>query len=181
VRGGLLLRRVLGMLGATAPQQRDALDSAALACAALPPGLEVSGAGRTGDDVLVRLRDDASPATVWAAATRYTADETRRVLESIEHVVGPHRFAVACGGWTRMLSVRAAKRSAIAHLTFSSIAEPGVVGAAVLAEQAAGAAPRTRTGAPPATCAASARSTAPPDRYPPLPEPPEPRTLEETR
>jgi hypothetical protein len=37
-----------------------------------------------------------------------------------------------------MRSVRAAKSSAIAHLTFSALAEPGVVGAAVLAEQAAG-------------------------------------------
>jgi sugar (pentulose or hexulose) kinase len=138
VRGGLLLRRVLGMLGATGPEQREALDAAALACGDLPPGLEVSGAGQTGDDVLLRLRDDASPATVWAAATRYTAGETRRVLDSIERVVGPHRSAVACGGWTRMRSVRAAKSSAIAHLTFSALAEPGVVGAAVLAEQAAG-------------------------------------------
>jgi sugar (pentulose or hexulose) kinase len=137
VRGGLLLRRVLGMLGATDPQQREALDTAALACDVVPPGLEVSGAGRTGDDVVLRLRDDASPATVWAAATRYTAAETRRVLGSMERVVGPHRSAVACGGWTRMRSVRAAKRSAIAHLTFSSLTEPGVVGAALLAEQAA--------------------------------------------
>jgi hypothetical protein len=40
-----------------------------------------------------------------------------------------------------MRSVRAAKCSAIAHLTFSALAEPGVVGAAVLAEQAAGAEP----------------------------------------
>jgi sugar (pentulose or hexulose) kinase len=151
VRGGLLLRRVLGMLGATAPHQREALDAAALTCTELPPGLEVSGAGRTGDDVVLRLRDDASPATVWAAATRYTADETRRVLESIERVVGPHRAAVACGGWTRMCSVRAAKQSAIAHLAFSALTEPGVVGAAVLAEQAAD------------------RSTATADLYPPLP------------
>jgi sugar (pentulose or hexulose) kinase len=137
VRGGLLLRRVLGMLGATEAGPREALDAAALACAGLPPGLEVSGAGTTGDDVVLRVRDDASPATVWAAATRYTAAETRRVLGSIERVVGPHRSAVACGGWTRMNSVRAAKRSAIAHLTFSSVTEPGVVGAALLAEQAA--------------------------------------------
>ncbi len=46
---------------------------AALAVGDLPAGLDVSGAGPTGDDVVLRLRDDADPATVWAAATRYTA------------------------------------------------------------------------------------------------------------
>jgi sugar (pentulose or hexulose) kinase len=138
VRGGLLLRRVLGALGATGEPERDRLDQAALAVGALPLGLEVSGAGPTGGDVVLRLRDDAAPADVWAAATRYTADETRTLLATIDAVVGPHRRAIACGGWTRMESVRAAKRSAIAHLEFSELREPGVVGAALFAAQAAG-------------------------------------------
>lgn len=138
VRGGLLLRRVLGALGATGAPERDRLDSAALAVDALPPGLEISGAGPTGDDVVLRMRDDVTPAALWAAATRYTAGETRTLLATIEGVVGPHRRAVACGGWTRMGSVRAAKLSAIEHLTFSPLREPGVIGAALLAQQAAG-------------------------------------------
>jgi sugar (pentulose or hexulose) kinase len=138
VRGGLLLRRVLGVLGATGEPERDRLDQAALAVGELPIGLEVSGAGPTGDDVVLRLRDDVTPADVWAAATRYTADETRTLLATIDAVVGPHRRAIACGGWTRMESVRAAKRSAIAHLEFSELREPGVVGAALFAAQAAG-------------------------------------------
>jgi len=138
VRGGLLLRRVLGALGATGSPERDRLDRAALAVRELPPGLEVSGAGPTGDDVVVRMRDDVQPADVWAAATRHTADQTRALIATIDAVVGPHRRAVACGGWTRMDSVRAAKRSAIARLQFSPLPEPGVVGAALLAGQAAG-------------------------------------------
>ncbi|GMA84882.1 hypothetical protein GCM10025868_01320 [Angustibacter aerolatus] len=75
-RGGLLLRRVLGLLGAADGEARDRLDAAALQVGALPPGLEVSGAGPTGDDVVLRVRDDADPAAVWAAATRYTAAAT---------------------------------------------------------------------------------------------------------
>jgi sugar (pentulose or hexulose) kinase len=138
VRGGLLLRRVLGALGATGSPERERLDSAALAVGVLPAGLVISGAGPTGDDVVLRMRDDASPAVLWAAATRYTAGETRTLLATIEGIVGPHRRAVACGGWTRMESVRAAKLSAIDHLTFSPLREPGVVGAAHLAQQAAG-------------------------------------------
>jgi sugar (pentulose or hexulose) kinase len=95
--------------------------------------LEVSGAGVTGNDVVIRLGDDADPAAIWAAATRYTAAETRTLLANIEQVVGPHRRAVASGGWTRMSSVRAAKASAIDHLSFSRVTQPGVTGAALLA------------------------------------------------
>jgi sugar (pentulose or hexulose) kinase len=138
IRGGLLLRRVLAALGATTSPERDRLDQAALAVRDLPAGLEVSGAGRTGDGVVLRMRDDVTPADIWAAAVRYVASETRNLLATIDAVVGPHRRAVACGGWTRMESVRAAKRSAIEQLEFSALHEPGVVGAALLAAQAAG-------------------------------------------
>ncbi|HEX8303352.1 MAG TPA: FGGY family carbohydrate kinase [Jatrophihabitans sp.] len=136
VRGGLLLRRVLTALGADSPEGRRALDHASLAVTALPSGLEVAGAGLTGDDVVIHLRDDVTPAVLWAAATRYTAAETRALLAGIEGVVGPHRRAVASGGWTRMASVRAAKASAIDHLTFSPVPQPGVTGAALLAMHA---------------------------------------------
>ena len=133
VRGGLLLRRVLTSLGADSPDARAVLDQASLAVDTLPPGLEVSGAGPTGNDVVIRLGDDATPAAIWAAATRYTAAEIRTLLANIERVVGPHRRGVASGGWTRMSSVRAAKASAIDHLSFSPVTQPGVTGAALLA------------------------------------------------
>jgi sugar (pentulose or hexulose) kinase len=133
VRGGLLLRRVLTSLGADSPDGRAALDRASLAVDALPPGMEVSGAGLTGNDVVIRIGDDVTPAAIWAAATRYTAAEIRTLLVNIERVVGPHRRGVASGGWTRMSSVRAAKASAIDHLTFSFVTQPGVTGAALLA------------------------------------------------
>jgi len=141
VRGGLLLRRVLALLGVTTAEQRDVLDLAALAVGDLPAGLDVSGAGPTGDDVVLRLRDDVDPATVWAAATRYTARETRVLLDLIESIVGPHARAVASGGWTQMASVRTAKSAVIDHLTFSDLPEPVVAGAALLAERVATASP----------------------------------------
>jgi sugar (pentulose or hexulose) kinase len=137
VRGGLLLRRVLGLLGVTTAAQRDALDRAALAVGALPAGLDVSGAGPTGDDVVLRVRDDADAATVWAAATRYTARETQVLLDLIDSVAGPHARAVASGGWSRMASVRAAKSAVIDRLTFSELPEPVVAGAALLAQRVA--------------------------------------------
>jgi sugar (pentulose or hexulose) kinase len=129
--GGLLLRRVLSALGG---ENRDALDTAACEVAALPPGLAVDGDGRTGEDVVIRLQDGASPGALWAAAARHTASLTRRLLDDIEPVVGPHRAAVAAGGWTRMRSVRMAKAAAIDRLRFSAEPEPGAKGAALLAE-----------------------------------------------
>ncbi len=134
VSGGLLLRRVLTALGAGSADARAALDQASLGVGELPPGLSVSGDGRTQDDVVLRIADGATPAAIWTAAVRYAADQARLMLHDIEKVVGPHQRAVAAGGWTRMASVRAAKAAAIKAVSFSPVIQPGVTGAARLAE-----------------------------------------------
>ena len=133
VSGGLLLRRVLAALGAESPEARAALDQASLSVGELPPGLSVTGDGRTRDDVVIHIQDGATPASVWTAAVRYTAAQARRLLGDIETIAGPHRRAVAAGGWTRMASVRAAKAAVIDALSFSPVVQPGVAGAALLA------------------------------------------------
>ena len=133
VSGGLLLRRVLAALGAESGPARAALDHAALGVGDLPAGLSVTGDGRTQDDVVIRIQDGACPASVWTAAARYTAAQTRLLLDDIEKVVGPHRRAIAAGGWTQMASVRAAKAAVIDGMTFSPVVQPGVTGAAALA------------------------------------------------
>ena len=136
VSGGLLLRRVLATLGAESGQARAALDHASLSVGDLPAGLSVTGDGRTQDDVVIRIQDGASPASVWTAAVRYTAAQARTLLDGIEKVVGPHRRAVAAGGWTQMASVRVAKAAVIDALSFSPVVQPGVTGAALLAAYA---------------------------------------------
>jgi sugar (pentulose or hexulose) kinase len=133
VSGGLLLRRVLAALGAGSEKARAALDQASLGVGDLPAGLSVTGDGRTQDDVILRIQDDASPAALWTAAVRYTAAQTRFLLDDIEKIVGPHRRAVAAGGWTQMASVRAAKAAVIDAMSFSPVVQPGVTGAALLA------------------------------------------------
>lgn len=133
VSGGLLLRRVLAALGAESGPARAALDHASLSVGDLPAGLSVTGDGRTQDDVVIRIQDAASPGTVWTAAVRYTAAQTRLLLDDLEKVVGPHRRAVAAGGWTQMASVRAAKAAVIDAMSFSPVVQPGVTGAALLA------------------------------------------------
>jgi sugar (pentulose or hexulose) kinase len=132
--GGLVLRRVLDALGAATPDARDRLDAASSRVTTLPPGLVISADGRARDDVEIRFRDGATPAAIWCAATRYTADLARRMLADVEPIVGRHRRAVAAGGWTRLASVRAAKTAAIDFLEFSDIRQPGATGAALLAE-----------------------------------------------
>jgi len=133
VSGGLLLRRVLVTLGSQSEPARTALDHASLSVGALPAGLSVSGDGRTQDDVLIRIQDGATPACVWTAAVRYTAAQAQLLLSDIDKVVGPHRRAVAAGGWTQMASVRAAKAAVIDAMSFSPVVQPGVTGAALLA------------------------------------------------
>jgi sugar (pentulose or hexulose) kinase len=136
VSGGLLLRRVLTALGAEKEPARTALDQASLDLHELPAGLSVTGDGRRQDDVVLRIRDGATPAAIWAAAVRYTTTQASRLLDDIEKIVGPHRRAVAAGGWTQMASVRAAKAAALAGLCFSPVIQPGVTGAALLASYA---------------------------------------------
>jgi sugar (pentulose or hexulose) kinase len=136
VSGGLLLRRVLAALGAEKEPARTALDQASLDVTDLPAGLEVTGDGRSQDDVVLRIQDGATPAAIWAAAVRYTTTQASHLLADIEKVVGPHRRAVAAGGWTRMASVRAAKAAALTGLSFSPVVQPGVTGAALLATHA---------------------------------------------
>ena len=115
---------------------RSAPIAASLSVGDLPACLSVSGDGRTQDDVVLRVQDGASPATIWTAAVRYTADQARLLLTAIEKVAGPHRRAVAAGGWTQMASVRVAKAAAIDALSFSPVVQPGVTGAAMLAAYA---------------------------------------------
>jgi len=145
ISGGLLLRRVLAALGAEAEPARSMLDHASLSVGDLPAGLSVSGDGRTQDNVVLRIQDAASPATIWTAAVRYTAEAARLLLTDIEKVAGPHRRAVAAGGWTQMASVRGAKSAVIDALSFSPVVQPGVTGAALLASYAlAGPGPASR-------------------------------------
>jgi sugar (pentulose or hexulose) kinase len=133
VSGGLLLRRVLTALGAETAAARAALDMASLDVTELPAGLEVTGDGRSQDDVVLRIQDGATPAAIWTAAVHYTADQASRLLKDIEKVVGPHQRAVAAGGWTQMASVRTAKAAVLDALSFSPVVQPGVTGAALLA------------------------------------------------
>jgi sugar (pentulose or hexulose) kinase len=135
IRAGLVLRRVLAMLGADDPAARAHLDQPVAGTRRM--AVSVTGARSTDEDVTVTVTDGASPGAVWAAALDHISDVTENLLRGMNDVVGPHRAAVAAGGWTRMASVRAAKSRLLPGLRFSSLAQPGALGAALFAAWAA--------------------------------------------
>ncbi|MFL6127264.1 L-fuculokinase [Actinophytocola sp.] len=130
VRAGLVMRRVLAMLGADDPG-RTVLDRPV--SDPHPTTVSVSGARKTDEEVTITVTDGATPHAVWAAALDHITEVTSDLLHGMNDVVGTHRAAVAAGGWTRMSTVRDAKRRLLPDLRFSPMAQPGAFGAALFA------------------------------------------------
>jgi sugar (pentulose or hexulose) kinase len=139
VKTGLLLRRVLQLVGVNDPTGREELDRAVMA---LPPGagriLEVTGA-RNNDGVLAITADvdGLSPAHLFAATLAHADREVERILELMAEVVAPASSSVVSGGWSQMLSVQAARRAVLPNPTFSPRSEDTAVGAALVGSFAA--------------------------------------------
>ena len=136
-KSGIVLRRVLAMLGATDAAARDALDSS-WAAGRRDAGVTVAGATMADEEVVVRaVGDDIAPADVWAAALAHVSATVAALVQSIDAEVGPRRAVVAAGGWTRMASVRAQKLLTLPDVTFSPRQQAGAFGAATFAAWAA--------------------------------------------
>jgi sugar (pentulose or hexulose) kinase len=136
-RGGLLLRRTLAMLGATDPTARDALDRA---CPLGDPDPAVRFEAVPRESSRMRLhidREDVTPPAVWRAALDRANADARDLAEAFAGIVGPASRVIAAGGWTRLSSFRTLKRRSFPAVTFSTVDEPGSVGAAALAFLAA--------------------------------------------
>jgi sugar (pentulose or hexulose) kinase len=133
VRAGLVLRRVLGLLGRDDPAGTERLDRAWRPDAHLAAGVRVTGARPTDTEVTIHLHDGASPDAAWAAALAHVNAETAASLHAVERIVGRHTDAVAAGGWVRLASVRAAKCAVIPGLRFADVDQPGAFGAALFA------------------------------------------------
>ena len=139
VKTGLLLRRVLQLVGVNDPTGREQLDQAVMA---LPPGagriLDVTGA-RNNDGVLAITADvdGLSPAHLFAATLAHADREVERILELMDAVVTPASSSVVSGGWSQMLSVQAARLAVLPNPTFSPRSEDTAVGAALVGSFAA--------------------------------------------
>jgi sugar (pentulose or hexulose) kinase len=136
VWAGLVLGRVLDLLG-----RNDSVGKAELDRRWRPANatanVVVSGARQADTEVVIRVTDGVGPDAVWAAALAHVTAETGALLAAADRIVGPHREAVAAGGWVRLASVRAAKGTVLPGLRFADVDQPGAFGAALFAAWAA--------------------------------------------
>jgi len=137
VRAGLTLRRLASLLGVDDELDREALETRAASLVECPPDLVVDGVTNDVDEVVVRLRDGATPAALWLAGARAAAAETARLAAQLEQTPQGSGRAVAAGGWTRSRTVRRAKSEVLPGLEFSDDTQPGATGGALLAGHAA--------------------------------------------
>jgi sugar (pentulose or hexulose) kinase len=135
VRAGLVLGRVLELLGRTDAAGRSQLDRRWRADAP-PTGVVVEGAEQSATEVTVRITDGAGPDALWAAALAHVSAVTAALLGTAQRIVGEHRDALAGGGWVRWESVRASKARTIPRLRFTELDQPGAYGAALFAARA---------------------------------------------
>lgn len=147
VRAGLVLRRVLDLIGA---DRRAEVDHAVvvgdlLDDQSIRQRVTVSGANPHDASVVIALHDDASPAEVWTAALRHTIDEMAQLYARVGAPETHVGTVVAAGGWIQMDSVLMAKQRLFPSIRRSQLSESGASGAAVLGRVCAGEA-RTRTG-----------------------------------
>lgn len=137
LRSGLVMRRVLSLIGADDRDRRESLDRRWTGSSAGCDSMSIVGVAIHDNDVSIHLRDGATPDVAWAVTLAYLAEQTAVLLATITSVVGEHRSAVAAGGWTRMRSVRESKIHTIPRLTFCGVDQPGARGAALFAACAA--------------------------------------------
>lgn len=137
-RSGLVLGRILSMLGADTRDDRQRIADSWTPGDPRPTTVIVSEPGGWTNEVTVRLLDDASPEHVWAAAMAYVLDETAQLVSSINDLAGPYQYAVAAGGWARVEGVFRAKAHVMPGLVVSDVEQAGARGAAMFAAQAAG-------------------------------------------
>ncbi|MBB3159386.1 sugar (pentulose or hexulose) kinase [Microbacterium proteolyticum] len=137
-KSGLLMRRVLQLLGITDATGRAHIDEAAMA---LPVdgtladgGLEVSGA-RNDDGVLkiVAQSDGLSPAELFAASLRHGNDMLAECMAVMDREVAPPTSTVLTGGWSTMASVVRSRSALLPDLTVSTHDEGTAYGAALFA------------------------------------------------
>ena len=133
-RGGLVLQRILALLG-RGRADLPALDAAALR--AEPGALTVTGAD--GSEVGLRhIGDDVDPARVWRAALTAAVDAGRDIHDAMTRASGAHQDLVVTGGWAHSNGVLTLKRRALGELRIPRVGEAGARGAALLAGSAAG-------------------------------------------
>lgn len=137
-RSGLVLGRVLSMLGAHTREERARMSETWSPDWVSNGTVLVSEPGNWTNEVTVRLRDDARPEDIWCAAMDYVLSETKALVRPITAVAGEYTSAVAAGGWAQVPGVARGKAHIFPGLRISEHPQPGARGACLFAAEAAG-------------------------------------------
>lgn len=137
-RSGLVLGRVLSLLGATDRASRRAIADAWQPTDEVTSEVSVSEPPAWTNEVTISLRSDVALAEVWSAAMTYVLGATSGLVHAVDDIAGPYKAAVAAGGWARIDGVFRGKSEVMAGLRRFDGEEPGARGAAALAALAAG-------------------------------------------
>jgi sugar (pentulose or hexulose) kinase len=137
-RSGLLMRRVLQLVGVEDAAGRAALDAQVMLLPDRPAAVAVSGA-KNDDGVLV-IRADAdglSPALLFEASLQHGCAVLQEVLAVMDTEQPPATRSVLAGGWVGMSSVRRSRQRILPGVRFSERDEDTAYGAALIAAFAA--------------------------------------------
>jgi sugar (pentulose or hexulose) kinase len=138
---GLLLERVLELLGVRGAAGLAELDQAA---ASTGPGpLRVTQEGAYSPASISGLGPGASPAALWRAALDHTADGARRFVAALGQAAlgqagGPACCLVLSGGWAGCAGVRRGRQDLLGEARWPAVTEAGARGAALFGGCAAG-------------------------------------------
>ncbi|MEV8266453.1 FGGY family carbohydrate kinase [Microbacterium sp. NPDC076911] len=140
-KSGLLMRRVLQLLGISDESGRAVLDAQVMELPVegrlVAGGLTINGA-QNHDGVLkiVGMSDNLSPAELFTAALRHGNDVCQELLETMNREVSAPTSTLLTGGWAQMDSVVRARRTVLPSITVSSHDESTAYGAALFAAYA---------------------------------------------
>jgi len=141
-KSGLLMRRVLQVLGIADAQGRARIDDEVMALpvagSLADGGLSVTGA-RNDDGVLkiVANSDGLTPAELFTATLLHGNDMCAELMEVMDREVSPPTSTVLTGGWSSMASIVRARRCVLPDVTVATHDEATAFGAALFAASAA--------------------------------------------
>ncbi|MGO9659828.1 MAG: FGGY-family carbohydrate kinase [Acidimicrobiales bacterium] len=133
---GLMLDRVLALLGVTGRDAVACLDAAAQAVPAGPLRVVQEGFGTPAS--ILGVGATVSPAALWSAALDSLSDGAVRITGAMGAIAGPAEELVLSGGWARCAGLRQRRRALLPSMRWPAVTEAGARGAAMFGGCAAG-------------------------------------------
>lgn len=138
MRTGLVLKRVLHLIGADDEIGRTRVDRSSMTHRGERSDIGVTGFAMRDHDVVLTLGGDSpSPGRVWRAALDRSTEHAAVLLADLGSAGVPVERLVLAGGWSRMPSVVDARRALAPTVVVAADQQPGPRGAALFGRWAA--------------------------------------------